>query len=131
MLKIENIKISPDQTMGAVAAETARLLKIREKDFQSLRILRRSVDARDGVSLVYTVEVAVKDDVSDTAGFHADPCFQQTSGPLLLAGETVFGGFSVVPFPGSVLLIGKLFGHFYSFILLNTLRNQTLCVIIF
>ena len=57
MLKIENIKISPEAGLAAVAAEAARLLKLREKDITSLRILRRSVDAREEVRLVYTVAV--------------------------------------------------------------------------
>ena len=64
MLKIDNIKLSPGADMAALTAEAARILKIREKDFASLRILRRSVDAREEVSLVYTVEAAVKDEAA-------------------------------------------------------------------
>ena len=48
--------------MAELAAEAARLLRIREKDILSLRLLRRSVDAREEVRLVYTVEVAVKEE---------------------------------------------------------------------
>ena len=48
--------------MGALTAECARILKIREREFTSMHILRRSVDARDGVFLVYSVEVKVKDE---------------------------------------------------------------------
>ena len=61
LLRVENIKLAPGSDMGALAAETARLLKVREKDLLSLRVLRRSVDAREGVCLVYTVEAAVKE----------------------------------------------------------------------
>ena len=50
--------------MGTLAAEAARLLRVREKDLLSLRVLRRSVDAREEVRLVYTVEVSVKDEAS-------------------------------------------------------------------
>ena len=50
--------------MGMLAAEAARLLRVREKDLLSLRVLRRSVDAREEVRLVYTVEVSVKDEAS-------------------------------------------------------------------
>ena len=64
MLKIENIKLPPDSDMAALSAEAARILKVREKDFASLRVLRRSVDAREEVSLVYTVEAAVKDEAT-------------------------------------------------------------------
>ena len=64
MLKIENIKLAPGGGMSALTAETARILKVREKDLQSVRLLRRSVDAREEVKLVYTVEVAVKDEAA-------------------------------------------------------------------
>ena len=64
MLKVENIKLSPGEDMGALTAETARILKIREKEIASLRVLRRSIDAREDVSIVYTVEVAVKDEMA-------------------------------------------------------------------
>lgn len=64
MLKVESIKLPPGGDMGALSAEVARILKIREKDLLSLRVLRRSVDARDGVSIVYTVEASVKEEAS-------------------------------------------------------------------
>jgi len=62
LLKIENIKLPPGSDMAALTAEAARILKTREKDMTSLRILRRSIDAREDVSMVYTVEVALKDE---------------------------------------------------------------------
>ena len=64
MLKIENIKMAPGSSMADLAAEAARTLKIREKELQSLRVLRRSVDAREDVKIVYTVEVSVKDEAA-------------------------------------------------------------------
>ena len=64
LLKIESIKLPPGADMAALTAEAARILKIREKELQSLRILRRSVDAREDVTLVYTVEAAVKDEAA-------------------------------------------------------------------
>ena len=64
MLKIENLKIAPEESLSALTAQAAKLLKVREKDFSSLRVLRRSVDAREEVSLVYTVEEAVKDEAA-------------------------------------------------------------------
>ena len=65
MLKIESIKLSPGQGMAALTAEAARLLRVREKDLLSLKILRRSIDARKGeVSVVYTVEAASKDETA-------------------------------------------------------------------
>lgn len=64
MLKIENIKLAPGGGMAALTAEAARILKVREKDLLSLRILRRSVDAREDAALVYTVEAALKDEAA-------------------------------------------------------------------
>ena len=65
MLKIESIKLSPGQDMAALTAEAARLLRVREKELLSLKVLRRSIDARKGdVSVVYTVEAAVKDEAA-------------------------------------------------------------------
>ena len=50
--------------MAELAAEAARLLRVREKDILSLRLLRRSVDAREEVRLVYTVEVSMKEEAA-------------------------------------------------------------------
>ena len=62
MLRIENMKLPPGADTAALAAEAARQLKVKEKDITSLRILRRSIDAREGVQMVYTVEVKVKEE---------------------------------------------------------------------
>ena len=65
MLKIESIKLSPGADAAALTAEAVRLLRVREKDLLSLKVLRRSIDARKGgVSVVYTVEAAVKDEAA-------------------------------------------------------------------
>lgn len=64
MLKIENIKLLPGTSPAVLTAEAARILKVREKDLLSLRILRRSVDAREDVVLVYTVEAAVQNEAA-------------------------------------------------------------------
>ena len=62
MLKIENIKRPPGADMAALTAEASRLLKVREKEVTHLRVLRRSIDGRKDVSIVYSVEVAVKEE---------------------------------------------------------------------
>ena len=64
MLRIDSIKLPPGAGMDALAAEAARLLRVREKDLLTLRILRRSVDAREEVRLVYTVEVSLKEEAA-------------------------------------------------------------------
>jgi uncharacterized FAD-dependent dehydrogenase len=62
LLKLEGIKLPPDGDMAALQRECARVLRIRERDLASLRVLRRSVDARESVRLVFTVAVGVKDE---------------------------------------------------------------------
>ena len=52
LLKIDNIKLAPGDGPAALAAETARILRVREKDIQTLRVLRRSIDAREDVRIV-------------------------------------------------------------------------------
>ena len=64
MLKVENLKLAPGEPLSALTAHAARTLKLRQRDILSLKLLRRSVDAREDVKLVYTVEVAVKDEAS-------------------------------------------------------------------
>ena len=64
LLKIENIKLPPGASAEDLAAGAARLLRARTEDIRSLHILRRSVDAREGVSLVYTVEVDLRDEAA-------------------------------------------------------------------
>ncbi len=71
LLKIENIKLPPGADMAALTAEVSRLLKVREKEVTHLRVLRRSVDARDGVYMVYTVEAAVKDETTALKRCHS------------------------------------------------------------
>ena len=46
MLKIENIKLPPGADANQLTAEAARILRCPAKELHSLRILRRSVDAR-------------------------------------------------------------------------------------
>ena len=72
MLKIDNIKLSPEAGPAALCAEAARLLRLREKDLISVRILRRSVDARDGVRLVYTVAVDTANEAAVLRRIHSD-----------------------------------------------------------
>ena len=57
MLRIENLKLSPGGGPFALRNAVLHILRIPEKDLLALHILRRSIDARDGVRMVYTVEV--------------------------------------------------------------------------
>ena len=62
MLRIENMKLLPGASAADLAAEAARQLNVKEKDITALHVLRRSIDAREGVRIVYTVEVKVKEE---------------------------------------------------------------------
>ena len=64
MLRIENLKLSPDSGPSALRAEVLRILHIREEALLALHILRRSIDAREGVRMVYTVEVEAADEAA-------------------------------------------------------------------
>ena len=56
MLRIENLKLPPGSGLPALRSEVLRTLRIRENALLALHILRRSIDAREGVYTVYTVE---------------------------------------------------------------------------
>lgn len=71
MLKVENVKLSPGDGMGGLTREVARILKVREKDLTDLRVVRRSVDAREDVRLVYAVEVSVRDEAAVVKRCHS------------------------------------------------------------
>ena len=89
MLKVESIKLAPGSDMGALTAETARILKLQEKELQHMEILRRSVDAREGVSVVYTVAVSVKDEETVLKRCHKKVSrLERTAGYLLPAPMT-------------------------------------------
>ena len=64
LLRIDNLKIPPEGGPAALTEEAARILKIKAKDILWLKVLRRSVDAREDVSLVYTVEVDVREEAA-------------------------------------------------------------------
>jgi len=62
VLKLESIKLAPGDGAKALWREAARILRIRQEELLELRVLRRSIDARDGVFVVYTVAVRLKDE---------------------------------------------------------------------
>ena len=64
MLRIENLKLTPGGGPSALRDAVLHALRISEKDLRTLRILRRSIDAREGVRMVYTVEAEVTDEAA-------------------------------------------------------------------
>ena len=62
MLRIEGIKLRPGEEERKLYQEAAAALRIGTEAIESLRVVRKSIDARDGVFLVYSVQVAVKNE---------------------------------------------------------------------
>lgn len=54
MVKIEGLKLAPGQEEALLRGKAARLLRVPEGDILSLQVLRRSVDAREELRLVYS-----------------------------------------------------------------------------
>ncbi|MHC1786841.1 MAG: NAD(P)/FAD-dependent oxidoreductase [Christensenellales bacterium] len=64
MIRVSGISVRPEGGDGAARAEALRRLKLRADEVLSLRIARKSVDARDkgDVRLVYAVDVTLAGD---------------------------------------------------------------------
>ena len=62
MLQIERIKLTLEESEVLLRQKAAAVLRVSPNDIQELTILRRSVDARDGVQMVYTLRVTLKNE---------------------------------------------------------------------
>ena len=62
MLQIERIKLELDEDERALRQKASAALRVSEAEISDLRILRKSIDARDGVRFVYTLRVSVKNE---------------------------------------------------------------------
>ena len=62
MLRLEGIKLTLDERESQLTARAAARLRCRVEDITEVRILRKAIDAREGLSLVYTVAVEVKNE---------------------------------------------------------------------
>ena len=60
MLRIDQLRLTPEQPESLLSARAAKVLRIAPEDIEHLEILHRSVDAREQLLLVYTVAVRVK-----------------------------------------------------------------------
>lgn len=61
MLRISQIKMSPDHTMKDLKSKAAKCLKLKNADLKEFSIVKKSIDARHkpDIKYVYTVDVAV------------------------------------------------------------------------
>ena len=64
MLRLDQIHLTPDQPESALRQKAARLLRISPQRIEEVQILRRAVDAREQLMLVYTVAVRVDDEAA-------------------------------------------------------------------
>lgn len=62
LLKIEGLKQRPGRGPRDLVREAARVLHTPEHNIKALHVLRRSIDAREDVALVYTVNVEIADE---------------------------------------------------------------------
>lgn len=64
MIKLEGLRLPPGGGRADLRVQAARLLRLRPEDIRDLRVLRRSVDAREDVAVIYTVCVAVDNEAA-------------------------------------------------------------------
>ena len=64
MLRIDNIKTEPGAPEALLRQKAAAILRVPEGALTGFRVLRRSVDAREGVHLVWSVAVNVKNEAA-------------------------------------------------------------------
>ena len=60
MLQIENIKLALDEDEALLPRKAAAALGVPASEIGEVRVLRRAIDAREGVRFVYTLQAAVK-----------------------------------------------------------------------
>ncbi len=64
MIRLEGVRLSPGGGEEELRAQAAKLLRLRPAEFRDLQILRRSVDAREDVTLTYTLAVSVENEAA-------------------------------------------------------------------
>nr|WP_325230673.1 FAD-dependent monooxygenase [uncultured Oscillibacter sp.] len=55
MIKLEGLRLPPGSGEADLRAQAAKLLRLAPSDIRDLQILRRSIDAREGAAVIYTV----------------------------------------------------------------------------
>ena len=64
MLRIDDLKLAPGDDPALLRKKAARALRVRESELLSCTLLRRSLDARDGLFFVCSVAVSVADEAA-------------------------------------------------------------------
>lgn len=60
MLRIDQLRLHPGQRETLLCARCAKLLRVAPADITACTVLRKAIDAREDLTLVYTVSVSVK-----------------------------------------------------------------------
>ncbi len=83
MLKIEGLKLALGENEEVLRRKAAAALRVKQESIRELRILRRSVDAREGVSFVITAaarldgeEKVLRRARNKGVSAYAPPCYQ-------------------------------------------------------
>ena len=64
MLKIDNIKTAPGATVDELRERAANILRVGAAELTAFRVLRRSIDAREGVRLVWSAAVSLPNEAA-------------------------------------------------------------------
>ncbi len=59
MLRVDGIRLRPGENEAALLQKTARRLHVAVEEIRELHLVRRSIDAREGVSVVCSVQVSL------------------------------------------------------------------------
>ncbi len=62
MLRVDQLRLLPGEDVSVLADRAAKVLQLPRKELQSVRLLRRSIDAREGVCFICSVLVSVKNE---------------------------------------------------------------------
>ncbi len=62
MLRVDNLKLTPDEKEDLLRQKSAKALHLPPEDIIELQILRKSVDARESPVLIYSVAVSVRNE---------------------------------------------------------------------
>lgn len=64
MLRLDQIRLRPDENETLLPAKCAALLRVKPEDIVSCTVLRRAIDAREELTFVYTAAVEVRQEAA-------------------------------------------------------------------
>ena len=62
MLQIERVKLELDEEESLLGRKAAAILRLPQEELRELRVLRKAVDAREGIRFVYTLRAVLRDE---------------------------------------------------------------------